>query len=322
MKANRLFNLGVLALLVLPVCFLNACAPQDNIQIALGGDIMLARRGEPIFDGSSAFGNTRQLFQQADIALANLESPLSKSGLPIGSQVLYNLCSPPEGEKILEGVGIQYFSIINNHTDDCGLSGVQATEKLLRDAGLHAVTTSLKEITVEDQRIGMIAGEDVTAGLNLEQMVAQIHIAKEKGDFVIVSLHWGMEYQAGPTQRQREIATALAEAGADLLWGHHPHVLQPMEWMTNQAGDHRTLVIYSLGNLLSDQAMLRDAQRTAIVTIQLTGGEITGIRVDPYVMESWKYPLIPAEGDEAELILERLDYSDVMEGLLIPGNGS
>jgi poly-gamma-glutamate synthesis protein (capsule biosynthesis protein) len=87
--------------------------------------------------------------------------------------------------------------------------------------------------------------------LDLEPALAAVREARSRADIVVVSVHWGNEYQHAPTKRQRDIARKLVEAGCDLLLGHHPHVLQPIELMT--VGARKALVAYSLGNFISNQ---------------------------------------------------------------------
>jgi poly-gamma-glutamate synthesis protein (capsule biosynthesis protein) len=78
-----------------------------------------------------------------------------------------------------------------------------------------------------------------------------VRAARTQADAVVVSVHWGVEYQHEPLPRQREVAAQLAAAGADLILGSHPHVLQPVELI--EQGGHRTLVAYSMGNFISNQ---------------------------------------------------------------------
>lgn len=97
------------------------------------------------------------------------------------------------------------------------------------------------------------AGKEYLVNLIDENLMKdEIGRAKKESDIVVMSLHWGNEYQRFPTEKQKELAQLPVNEGVDKLFGHHPHVLQPMEWM--KVSDGRTaLVIYSLGNFLSGQ---------------------------------------------------------------------
>jgi len=87
-----------------------------------------------------------------------------------------------------------------------------------------------------------------------ERVKAQIEKAKSISDVVVVNVHWGVEYTHKPTEYQYEYAQKLADWGADIILGHHAHVIQPVEWITRADGT-RALCVYSLGNFISTQEM-------------------------------------------------------------------
>jgi poly-gamma-glutamate capsule biosynthesis protein CapA/YwtB (metallophosphatase superfamily) len=129
--------------------------------------------------------------------------------------------------------------------------------------------------------------------------------AAEQADLVIVSLHWGGEYQAAPSPRQRFIAQSLARAGADLIIGHGPHVLQPVERMD------KALVAYSLGNLLFDQPYPDDCHWGVILRVTLTARGNARTELLPTVEENGQVRF--ASPDEAHVILARLSPESRMD---------
>lgn len=308
MKRIRIPLLGGLLLAVLPVILLSACSHERSVQIALGGDIMLAREGSPIFSEVAVWGEAQSIFEKSDLSMANLESPITDLNTVIYPQQGYNLCSPVDGLEFLKASGVQYYSLNNNHSGDCGEDGLLTTQKLLDETSLKGFSQEPLEIRRNGQAFSLISVEDVTKALDLSPLVESIQKEKRKGNFVIISVHWGNEYQAGADARQQEIAQALTDAGADLIWGHHPHVLQRMEWLEGENA-HRTLVVYSLGNLVSDQAMLRDAQRTAVITLTVKNGKINNLQAIPFILDMGQHRLIRVEKEEAAFILDRLDES-------------
>jgi len=94
-------------------------------------------------------------------------------------------------------------------------------------------------------------GEPWVRPLDLPEAEQAVREARVRADVVVVSLHWGAEYRHEPLARQRQAAAALAEAGASLILGHHPHVLQPVAWVGQ--GERRALVAYSMGNFIANQ---------------------------------------------------------------------
>jgi len=145
-----------------------------------------------------------------------------------------------------------------------------------------------------------LAFDDVSAPLDAGAAVDAIRSARQAGSLVIVSIHWGMEYQGGPSERQQDLAGQFAAAGAALVWGHHPHVLQPVAWIDS------TLVAYSLGNALFDQAGLADSRRSALVLVTLDAGGVTGVQAIPFEIDIQHSLVRSASPAAAASILDRL----------------
>ncbi|BDU73076.1 CapA family protein [Mesoterricola silvestris] len=210
------------------------------------------------------------LFKGADIAFANLETPIApRTGRP-GRPFQFN--APEDLPAALKASGLTIVSTANNHAFDQGPRGLAETLERLEAAGLPSVgggaTRAQAEaprfLVVKGLRIAFLAFTDIF-NINLNQKTdrpwvrsldpaaaeAAVAAARAQADAVVVSLHWGAEYLHVPLPRQKEVARRLARAGADLILGHHPHVLQPVEVLEN--GSRRTVVAYSLGNFISNQ---------------------------------------------------------------------
>lgn len=231
------------------------------------GDISFRGRWENQ-PGQFPFELIAPTFNEADFVLANLESPLvPESYLPVPGKC--TLRGAPEWGKILLGCGIKLVSLANNHVMDYGEGGLDSTLRALDEAGIayigagrsanEACSPVIKEIS--GQKVAFLGRSSVevssscyattgTAGVALletHELVTNIKSCKEAADFVVVLLHWGIEHYRYPTTQQRKLARRLNEAGADLILGHHPHVLQ---------GEERVgtgLVSYSSGNFLFDE---------------------------------------------------------------------
>jgi poly-gamma-glutamate synthesis protein (capsule biosynthesis protein) len=218
----------------------------------------------------SLWADVLPILKDSDIAFGNLETPVApRSGKP-GVPFQFNA---PEGlPQALRASGFTVLSTANNHAFDQGPMGVRETLDRLKEAGIVTVgsgeskTQSEQPIIVEKNGIKFTfmaftdifnidlnrkAAEPWVRPLDLEAAKEAIKAARTKTDIVVVSLHWGNEYQHEPTQRQRDIAKGLVEAGADLIIASHPHVLQPIELL--EAGGRKAIVAFSLGNFIANQ---------------------------------------------------------------------
>ena len=210
-------------------------------------------------------------FMSADLAMANLETPIApKTGKP-GIPFCFN--APTELAKALRETGIGLVFTANNHMYDQSVNGlVETIDTLLANSVLQAgcgmsMEEALAPKIIElggDIKVAVFGRTDIfnnnlnqrrdrpwVAALDLDVDERIIKEARERADAIIIGVHWGIEYQVQPSQRQREAARRLVAAGADVIVGHHPHVLQAFEWV--ESGGRRGAVAFSLGNFLSNQ---------------------------------------------------------------------
>jgi poly-gamma-glutamate synthesis protein (capsule biosynthesis protein) len=117
---------------------------------------------------------------------------------------------------------------------------------------------------------------------------------------VVVYVHWGMEYQSGATDRQKALARQFADAGAVLVVGSHPHVLQPAGWIPTAQG--KTLVLFSLGNALFDQAGLPDTRQSAMVLVTLDSQGVSSVQVTPFEIDPAGSRILPPDPQVAAQI--------------------
>lgn len=251
----------------------------SQVRLVAVGDIMMhsdvkkAARQSPDQQDSgftSLWADVLPVLKDSDIAFGNLETPVAPSSGKPGAPFQFNA---PEGlPQALRASGFTVLSTANNHAFDQGPKGVKETLDRLKSAGLMAVGSGETEATAERPvilekngiKFAFIAFTDIfnvdlnrkatepwVRPLDLESAKAAIRSARSQADVVVVSLHWGNEYQHEPTQRQREIAGGLVEAGADLILASHPHVLQPIEQV--EAGGRKAIVAFSLGNFIANQ---------------------------------------------------------------------
>lgn len=305
MNCSRLGWTTISILILLTI--LTGCNKEDgSVRLAFMGDVMVGR-GTTLSNTSLKFLETEM--RSADLALANLESPLTSESP--ASSTGYNLCASPENGERLAQSGLDMLSVVNNHSLDCGNQGYLDTLSALESYGLVAIDGSGTTTSKHGVQLTFLAYEDISQPLDLAAATHAIKAARSNGSIVVVSIHWGMEYQGGASQRQKQLAAELAAAGATIIWGHHPHVLQPAEWIPADCADSEdkigcSLVLYSLGNALFDQPGLADTRRSALVSIELDQNGIVTTQTTPFVIDP-VHSLIKAPGvDERELILTRL----------------
>ena len=298
-------------LILLAIC-LSACQPKaPTVTLALLGDLMLGRGVDP---KPTSLAYLTPDLPAADLALANLESPLAPL-LPASDSTSYNLCALSTRADLLPAWGIDLVSLANNHSLDCGPDGPAGTKSALDEAGITAIGPGMQPVFREENslHLAFLAFDDISSPLDENAAVQAIRSAHATGALVIVSVHWGMEYQGGASDRQKSLAQKLAQAGATLIWGHHPHVLQPAAWIgagpceNSKPSQGCTLVLYSLGNALFDQGGLDDTRQSALVVVTLDADGVTGFRTVPFEIDVINSRIIQPDAATAEKVLDRLN---------------
>jgi poly-gamma-glutamate capsule biosynthesis protein CapA/YwtB (metallophosphatase superfamily) len=291
-------------------------AMLPRFTIALAGDVSLGRGVAQALDRdwTSVFAAVQPWLAGADLTFANLESPLTTAPQ---AHSKYDLRAPPEAVAALRVAGFDVVSLANNHALDAGEAGLRETVDTLSQAGITPLinretgrlvdwcagnqSTNYQSTNLPSYRL--LAFDDSVAPLDVETTARAVTAAAAHGDVVVVSIHWGGEYQAAPGPRQKAVAQTLAEAGADVIVGHGPHVLQRVEWLGE------TLVAYSLGNFLFDQPYPGDCRQGAILHLTLRGGHVVAVKAIPTVVARGR--VIPAGCEDARAILDRLSLPTI-----------
>ena len=260
------------------------------------GDIMLDRGvAQKIADEGSGnytfpFVYVAPRIAKADVAFANLEGPISDKGEEKGS--IYSFRMNPLAAAGLKDVGFDIVSLANNHVGDWGREAFEDTMRRLRKAHIayagagwnstetHQATAiekngiSIGYLTFSDVGPDWMRAEEAYSGIafaSIESVKEAVTKAKERHDIIVVSFHFGEEYQNESTTRQRALARAAIDAGAKIVIGHHPHVIQPIEEY------HGGVIAYSLGNFIFDQPFSEDTMEGLMLEIELAGTEIRAI---------------------------------------------
>ncbi len=283
-----------------------------NVTLAAVGDVMLARSvGERIVaDGPGVpFAGVAGILRGADVAVANLECAISDRGEPAPKGFTFR--APPVAADALVAGGIDLVSLANNHSLDYGPDALADTGAVLdargiahAGAGPNAVAARAPAIFARNGlRIAFLAYVDVpiewrgfdtrqweatdtspgVAWLNVDQVQADVRAARQVADLVVVLMHFGHENEYTPNDTQRAQARAAIDAGAALVIGHHPHVLQPAEWYGSG------LIVYSLGNFVFD-GWDNPSNESAILLVDLTEAGVESYRFVPVTIDEAGMP--------------------------------
>lgn len=284
---------------------------QETITLGVAGDLLYT----DFLDGSKdiLFENVADLLFDQDVSYANFESSVTHQPLVkeiIGDKGPPTECCSPEQFSVLKGHKNKNFSVMNtanNHKFDMGIEGIETTQRILSDNGILEIGTNRRPDEAGQARIlscknVKLGWASATFGLNgrtmpeeeayrinmarvhsdsepypLNLLKRQIDHAKKEGcDFVILSLHWGYEFEFFPRARQTAFAHELIEYGADAILAHHPHVIQPVEYYRTQRDPDRVAVIaYSLGSLTWGFFAPHLALST-ILNLKVTKGKMKG----------------------------------------------
>ncbi len=224
------------------------------------------------YDFSKMYSQISSLIKSYDLAFINQESLVVETLAPSHYPMF---ASPPEIAFDAYDAGFRFFNLSNNHSYDKGAAGVEDTlnfwkTKMPEDVAItgfyNEEMAGYTPYTVNNIEFGFLGYTQHTNGLptpgeavasviytdELERMEQQIAEARSEVDLLAVSLHWGDENSHNVAEYQRQLAQWLCDRGVDVIIGHHPHVLQPIEWYESADG-HRMLCIYSLANFLSGQ---------------------------------------------------------------------
>jgi poly-gamma-glutamate synthesis protein (capsule biosynthesis protein) len=274
---------------------------QAAVDLRAVGDIMLGRSVAQATQRSGfsyPFAQVRLLLD-GDLALGNLESPLTDRRSPMRPGP-YRLPAPPAFAAPLRASGFSVLSLANNHALDLGPDGLADTVKTLTTTGIlplgvgpaAAAARTAVVLHIHGRSLALLSFNDVAdpedranegqgwgrAWLD-EAALDAVRQARGAADLVVVVVHWGQEYAAHPTARQRDWARKLIDAGADLIVGAHPHVLQPVEAFTTAR--HSGVVAYSLGNFIFDQSFSRTTSTGTVLRVLLDSQGVALVAAAP-----------------------------------------
>ena len=276
----------------------DVATPVPTVRILLAGDAMLGRSVAPIIaaDPDGVLAGVRRVIRAADIATVNVESPLTMRPHAVANP--YALEADPESANVLATAGFDIAGIANNHAGDAGAESViDATEAVL-DSGMlavgggHDIASAWEPaiVVVDGVAVAFLAidgsgqgraatsAEPGVASWDAGHAEAAVMDARARADVVIVGLHGGIEYHTGADPHLGPMAEQLAGWGVDVVWGHGPHVVQPITVIDPDGDGRPTVVATSLGNLLFDQQG-RDTSIGGLLEVLVDGDGVVAHRI-------------------------------------------
>jgi poly-gamma-glutamate synthesis protein (capsule biosynthesis protein) len=308
--------------------------PPSITRLLITGDVIPARcvyaKHRDLNDYTAAFVEVGDALYAADITVGSLDAAISDAGTPTGCEQTFNLLAPPRSVEGLAAAGYDVITVATNHAKDCGSAGIICKNESfldtlanLRGAGIAPVgggtdlASARAPVVIERNGVrfaflgyddvssgafGATAKEPGTAPLSVANLYEDIDAAKRVADVVIVLPQWGVEYALVPNSRQTELARVAIEAGATIVAGNHPHVVQGVEWF--EIG----FAAYALGNFVFDQDWSVETQQGAVLEATFHGKRLAGVRLVPVRIRNMYQPTW-ASGTEARSILDRMRRS-------------
>jgi poly-gamma-glutamate synthesis protein (capsule biosynthesis protein) len=304
-------------------------AGPPPIRITFTGDLIPARcvydRMRRSGDWEAPFRPLAERLSGADITVGSLDAAISAQGTPIGCRETFSLLAPPQ---VVQGFGLAGFDVItvaSNHAKDCGESGgcgdatLLDTLAVLRSAGIEPVggggtLTEARQpaiVAAGGVRFAFLGYDDIaayyhagesrpgTAPLDETTLAEDIGAARRLADVVVVLPHWGEEYTPHPTDRQRRLTAAAIDAGATLVVGNHPHVVQAATPLADG------YVAFALGNFIFDQDWSVETTEGVVLEATFRGTRLAAVRFLPVRIED-RLRTVPLAGDDARRVLGRM----------------
>ena len=285
-----------------------------------GGDVLLDLT-EP--EGVDPFTKVEPSLSSADVAIVNLEMAITERGEPYDKEFVFR--APGSAALTLAGAGVDVVSLANNHILDFGSEGLEDTISVLDEVGIlrpgaganNAEAYAPRVLVLDNEiRVAFVSASAIIPGgfsagaerpgiadakWAIPRVLAAVRAAASGNDVVVVSIHWGVERATCPSQDQRDLAQQLIEAGANLILGHHPHVLQPIETFD------RTVIAYSLGNF-AWHPRYGITGDTGVLEIFFDGPIVEGYQFHPHILDYLGGAMPVDSGDRYDRII------DIVEG--------
>ena len=278
-------------------------APAPVWRLLAGGDVLMDRSEAAGFD---PFAGLVPSLATAELAAVNVEMAIATGGRPADKAFVFR--APPSAARTIAAAGVDVGNLGNNHALDFGIDALYQTMASLRAAGVAPVGAGANEseayapesFEIAGVRVAVIgasrvlptvrwaarAGPGLASAYYEDRLVEAVRSAKVSHDVVIVMVHWGIEGAPCPNRDQERLGAALLQAGASVVLGSHPHVLQPI--VLRDGG----LIAYSLGNFVWHPRSGPTGE-TGVLEVRFEGSRVSGYQLYPHVLDGRGAP-VPA----------------------------
>lgn len=311
-----------------------ALVPESVVHMVSVGDIMLDRRlGTAVEQGNLAypFANVSSLLQTADFTVGNLESALGDIGTPESKS--YPFRAPPAAAQSLSLAGFDLMTLANNHAMDYGSEALLQGIDRLQAQGIDTIGAGQDFSAAHAPNIRQVNGlslaflgyvnvpvegngfdtavwsaTQTSPGLawgSPDVIANDVTAVRDQADVVIVLLHSGYEYVAEPSEAQTAAARAAIDAGADLVIGHHAHILQGIEFYNGG------VIVYGLGNFAFD---IDGPAETAVLNVWLDGDGVRSLELVPAIVQTGGQPRLATDAEGAPILQQVYFLTRLLNG--------
>ena len=285
---------------------------EGELDLVMAGDVLLHLRlaywsdnGKGGYDFNPIFKTIKPLIEKADLAIVNQETILGGKELKVTGYPTFN--GPYELGDALVNAGFDVVLHSNNHALDRGKQGIYNCLNFwkkypkIKTVGINTSEAQKKKLCIYEKNGIKVAILNYTYGtngiplpkdmpyavnyLNKKEVISDIKRAEKEADFTIVCPHWGTEYLRGISDYQKAWSQIFAENGVDLVLGCHPHVIEPIRYVTDKKTGHKMLVYYSVGNFVNStmsNGRVSDRYIGGLAKVKLKRGADNKVRIAKY----------------------------------------
>lgn len=285
---------------------------ENELDLVMAGDVLLHLRlaywsenGKGGYDFNPIFKLIKPIIKKADLAIVNQETILGGKELGVSGYPIFN--GPYELGDAIANAGFDVVLQSNNHSLDRGKQGIYNCLNFwkkypkIKTVGINTSEAQKKKLCIYKKNGIKVAILNYTYGTNgiplpkdmpyavnylvKDEVINDIKRAEKEADFTIVCPHWGTEYYRGITDYQKTWSKIFVENGVDLVLGAHPHVIEPIKYVTDKKTGHKMLVYYSLGNFVNStmsDGRVGDRYVGGIAKVKLKRGADNKVRIVKY----------------------------------------